>query len=421
MIGQVIVVPWVGLCSEADRTRGSGAIALFVVALFLGLTIAPDAAAQAVTTCLGREWRIVPSPNPGSMQNELSGVSAFSPRGAWAVGSRSDAEGPLNPLIERWDGNAWTLVESPTFAEGGDLRGVDAASAKNAWAVGSRGDPTGVFKTVIERWDGDAWRLVPSPNAGLGLPPNGILGGVVALSRRHVWAVGSYLTDPGIPQPLIEHWDGSRWRVVPGPGGLGDSALRALAGTGPSDLWAVGHKTVSVGNQLLIERALILHWDGSRWSEMSATGLGIDPVHPYALVGVAAVSPNDAWAVGSVSSETATRTLILHWDGTVWKRVRSPQPSSVFQSLNSVAAISPKKAWAVGSYKAARPDDVVTMVQLWDGKRWRVIPSENGESLSELFAVTTVRRAQFAVGSYWVNLGGGEPRPQTLVLQGCLR
>jgi hypothetical protein len=162
---------------------------------------------------------------PGSGENELRGVSAFSPRRAWAVGSFADVEATVQPLIERWDGKAWTVVESPMFAEGGDLQGVDVISAKNAWAVGSRGDPSGVFKTVIERWDGDAWRLVPSPNAGLGLPPNGSLAAVLALSKEDVWAVGSSLTCAEIPQPLIEHWDGRQWRVVPSPAGLGDSAL----------------------------------------------------------------------------------------------------------------------------------------------------------------------------------------------------
>jgi hypothetical protein len=48
--------------------------------------------------------------------------------------------------------------------------------------------------------------------------------------------------------------------------------------------------------------------------------------------------------------------VILHWNGTAWKRVPSP---SLTGSLSSVAAISSGDAWAVGdassSLAKARP------------------------------------------------------------------
>src|SRR5436309_3023426 len=49
------------------------------------------------------------------------------------------------------------------------------------------------------------------------------------------------------------------------------------------------------------------------------------------LTGVAAVAPNDIWAVGysSLSPYGGTeRTLIEHWDGTSWSIVPSPSPAS---------------------------------------------------------------------------------------------
>jgi hypothetical protein len=66
---------------------------------------------------------------------------------------------------------------------------------------------------------------------------------------------------------------------------------------------------------------------------------------------VAATSVRNAWAVGG-----GFRTVILHWNGTAWKRVPSP---SLTGSLSSVAAISSGDAWAVGdassSLAKARP------------------------------------------------------------------
>jgi len=67
------------------------------------------------------------------------------------------------------------------------LHGVTATSARNAWAVGL----TVAEKTLILRWNGTAWKRVPSPG-GLGLL------GVAATSARNAWAVG-YAGSPSDP------------------------------------------------------------------------------------------------------------------------------------------------------------------------------------------------------------------------------
>ena len=46
---------------------------------------------------------------------------------------------------------------------------------------------------------------------------------------------------------------------------------------------------------------------------------------PELPVGVAAVAPDDVWAVGTWFTKAFDdRTLTLHWDGTAWHRVKSP-------------------------------------------------------------------------------------------------
>jgi len=70
------------------------------------------------------------------------------------------------------------------------------------------------------------------------------------------------------------------------------------------------------------------------------------------LQGVSAVSARDAWAVGSYNDTTtgASKTLILHWNGTAWRQVKSPNPGPVFSELHGVSAVSGSDAWAVGDY-----------------------------------------------------------------------
>src|SRR5262249_152779 len=53
-----------------------------------------------------------------------------------------------------------------------------------------------------------AWRIVPTPRVVGG----GELYGVAASSPTDVWAVGTL--DFYSARPLIEHWDGSRWKTL---------------------------------------------------------------------------------------------------------------------------------------------------------------------------------------------------------------
>ena len=42
---------------------------------------------------------------------------------------------------------------------------------------------------------------------------------------------------------------------------------------------------------------------------------------------MAATSASNAWAVGGYGSILASKTLIVHWNGTAWKQVPSPTPA----------------------------------------------------------------------------------------------
>jgi hypothetical protein len=58
-----------------------------------------------------------------------------------------------------------------------------------------------------------------------------------------------------------------------------------------------------------------------------------------------------AWAVGSKTGFGAQEsTFILHWDGTAWREVQSPNPSNTGDArseLRSVVANSKGDAWAL--------------------------------------------------------------------------
>src|SRR4029077_21268961 len=116
--------------------------------------------------------------------------------------------------IEHWDGNSWSIVQSPITNTYAQLNDVTCLSPSQCWAVGSYytgyGDPLYLTssQTLVERWDGASWSIVSSPNPGTKY--NGF-NELACTSAAGCWAVGSFQNDTGGGGPLIQHWDGVSW------------------------------------------------------------------------------------------------------------------------------------------------------------------------------------------------------------------
>ena len=165
------------------------------------------------------------------------------------------------------------------------LTSVAKAAANDVWAVGWSSSTTGGF-TLIEHWNGSAWSIVPSPNG----PGINNLEGVAVASAGDVWAVGERNDTSQSAQPLTEHWNGSAWSIVASASNPGGGILYGVTANS-SFTWAVGANTYGAAFQTLTER-----WDGSAWSILSSPSP--QEVHNAALNSVAAVTPDNIWAVG---------------------------------------------------------------------------------------------------------------------------
>jgi hypothetical protein len=291
----------------------------------------------------GGRWKLEPSPNPAGLGNinYLASATATSPASAWAVGADGPV-GALQALIARWNGTAWRQVTSPEPSSAADsLQGVHAISPSDVWAVGSY-QSGNAQKTLIVHWNGSRWSQVPSPSPALS---ENALNGVAATSDKNIWAVGtdSFAGGDNYGRTLIEHWNGSKWTAVPSPNqsfGGNNDVLSSVAAVSASDAWAVGAASEDAGSAPLIE-----HWNGSRWKLMSLPDLAFSAE----LGSVAAVSARNVWAVGGAGSST----LIEHWNGSRWQRVISHAPAN--SSLSAVAAGSASNAWAVGTVEVSAP------------------------------------------------------------------
>lgn len=106
------------------------------------------------TPCGPGGWSVVPAPDGGSYSNALYGVASISPNDAWAVGEQYEsAYSSYIPLVEHWNGSAWSVVQSSQY--GVTLRGVTAISANDVWAVGWMGGYS--TQPLTEYWDGSQW------------------------------------------------------------------------------------------------------------------------------------------------------------------------------------------------------------------------------------------------------------------------
>jgi hypothetical protein len=375
---------------SASPRRAGLACAIAAALALAGIATASmsaSAATSASATC--QNWTGEPPKAPGTTTNFLMSVSVLTSCDAWTVGYQSDG-GASSTLTEHWNGSGWAVVSSPNPGDGtlDQLTSVRGISPSDIWAVGTYSDGTSA-KTLTLHWNGSKWTQVPSPDPA-GSTRSG-LAGVRAVTAKNAWAVGSYFAG-GTSKTLILHWNGTAWKQVASPSPGGDATLAAVTATSSSNAWAVGRSLQSSG-----DKSLILHWNGASWKQVASP----NRAGSNDLTSIAASSASNAWAVGVATSNGIDQTLALHWNGRRWNPVASPDPggSGNDNGLNAVAVSAPSEAWAVGS--SASGPSRHTLILHWSGSRWIRVPSPNPATANNLTAVAA-RSADnlWAVGTY---------------------
>jgi hypothetical protein len=209
---------------------------------------------------------------------------------------------------------------------------------------------------------------------------------------------------PGQAAPVAEPCPPG-WHAVAGSDlrNFNRSMLQAVAAIGPNDVWAVGGagRYGPYGESEMLAE----HWDGLTWTRVPVGQNGT-------LTGLAVAGPRDLWAVGQGGVD------MVHWDGRQWSPVTLPPPSPetgavTGYSLYAIAATGPGDVWAVGSQFYAvngRQRRLEVLTLHWDGTRWARIPVGGPAAeplLAELYGVTAVSNEDvWAVGTSGMNDGG---------------
>jgi hypothetical protein len=329
------------------------------------------------------KWQVVSSPNLSTLDNVLASVSAASASDAWAVGTYYPPSNPevLATLGMHWDGKRWSAYALPDVGPNENaLLGVSELPDGSAWAVGYFANAAFHQRSLVEHFDGSRWQVVPNPDPG---PRGDILYAVKALSANDVWAVGAQRDARGIWHPLAEHWDGGSWSVVSTPDPGNDVLLYALSTSSSNDVYAVGQSGSAFPSQTLLE-----HWDGNAWSVVKTEEDQTESLDPFGLE----ASGGHVTVVGARESDTSPfTTLVESGSATGVGLLNAPSRGTGENDLFGATTAADGSTWAVGWY--IEPQTLLhrTLVEHGVNGHWSLDESPNpGTEENGLAAVSSV-------------------------------
>jgi serine/threonine protein kinase len=353
------------------------------------------------------------APIPGS----LHAVAVASASSAWAVGQYCVTGCFKTTVINQsiilhWNGNKWSRVASPNTGGSSYLRAISTGQGSAAWAVGAScaaqcGTTFPKQKTLILSWNGSAWSQIRSPNPGA----TAYLRAISVANDGQAWAVGGFSNSVAgtTASTLILHWDGSAWTQTPSPSPGSDSSLFAVSVDPRGGAWAVGRSCVSACfTTYETDKPLILHWNGKSWSRVPS----LNPAGNSYLDSVSVARTNSVWAVGMacvsgcLTSSKTYQSLTMHWDGAVWSRVISPNPGASAW-LEGVTASASNGAWTVGADCVSgcntSSESDRALILKWNGNKWSIVTNPaNLGNRPILYSVSTAPPG-FIVGRFCVS------------------
>jgi hypothetical protein len=203
------------------------------------------------------------------------------------------------------------------------------------------------------------------------------------------------------------------WCPVSTPNQSSNNVFYGTAALSNNDAWAVGgYNDGFTGGGLLTE-----HWDGNAWTTAAPASVP----GSARFQATSATASNDVWAVGFDSYVGNVQlTLAQHWNGSSWSTVSTPNVDpSAGQNLSAVAAVSTTNIWAVGAYDRGgnHTGDGIdfTLIEHWNSTAWSQVTSPNinpGSNFNALFGVAAVSSNDVWAAGYHTNsIYNDTPRP----------
>lgn len=210
----------------------------------------------------GSKWATQRTATPvASRYWQFSGVSCPSATTCFAVGLRNPRRASrFVALAERWDGSTWHQQRIPIpdgRTNDSDLAAVSCTSPTACTAVGDDGTySNGDYRPLIERWNGETWSVQRAPAGSRDLTS------VSCTARALCTAVGEGLSLQLLTDSALR-WSGGRWTISPAPSSYGVVGFDAVSCVSAKlCVWAGGLDGGSGPNEPVAGR-----WDGAVWTQ----------------------------------------------------------------------------------------------------------------------------------------------------------
>ncbi len=257
---------------------------------------------------VGSAWTTVTKTPPlpaGTTASALTGVSCSAPTACTAVGSYRESNGTYHPLVERWNGTAWSRQSAPDPLQGSAQNAMLAVSCAESSCM-TVGEAAG--KPVAELWEGSAWVRVEAPWAPSGATVSTLVG-ISCPTAESCMAVGSTREGLGTEKPLVERWNGFNWTsyAAPSPAGTkGYVNLTDVSCLSPRACFSAGYYASAMsGSVPLALKSMVQSWSGAAWTVVTSPNLASQTFN--SLAGVSCTTSIDCTAVGSAYSNLSKR------------------------------------------------------------------------------------------------------------------
>jgi hypothetical protein len=244
------------------------------------------------------------------------------------------------------------------------------------------------------------WSVVSSPNGRTNV---NMLYGVSCVPTGACTAVGEYGTKRVNLATLIESWSGTRWSKVQSPNGNAgnnDNALYGVSCVASGACTAVGNYSTEVDGSGDL-KTLVVSWNGTKWSRVSSPNVKAQDNY---LDAVSCLSALACTAVGYDNGDDGyDQTLVESWNGTRWSVVPSPNGDGPDDFLTGVSCVSPSACTAVG-YDGGDGYDS-TLIESWNGTEWTEVSSPNPgtDDYDELYGVSCLSSGDCKAVGYYID------------------
>lgn len=285
-----------------------------------------------------------------------------------------------------------------------NLTAMGMSSPADGWAMGYQkgtkangGSGSDFASTYVLHYTGGRWVHVQTSIYGK-------ITTIKMLSKTDGWAVGTWSINT-----IVYHYDGVSWRemTLPAPAYI---KFNTIAAVSSANIWIAGGSATG-------GHAMILHYDGSHWTQQDT------PALPdfFTINGLSMVSASEGWAVGTATRDSSKRQYpptgaILHYINGAWQLAQTLPGDD----LRTISMGSATDGWAGGSHvdfaktgqqSPGAPPMENDYPNLWHytGGRWTEVDAEQNADIVAMGAITSI--SMFSTGQGWMlaTLEDGKP------------